>query len=84
VELKDKVARFTATAGGGMDTATGAGAAGPVNLPGAAGDAVIVLVQLGEARPMAERLIERALQVEGTKAAAEVLVAAALRLRGSV
>jgi len=84
VELKDKVARFTATAGGGMDAATGAGLAGPVNLPGAAGDAVIVLVQLGEARPMAERLIERALQVEGAKAAAEVLVAAALRLRGSV
>ena len=47
-------------------------------------DASAVLVQLGEARPTAERLIERALQVEGAKAAAEVLVAAALRLRGSV
>jgi hypothetical protein len=67
-----------------MDAAVGAGAAGSVNLPGAAGDAVIVLVQLGEARPLAERLIERALQVEGAKAAAEVLVAAALRMRGSV
>ena len=85
VELKDKVARFTATAGGGMDAAV-AGATGTSGgaLAGAAGDAVIVLVQLGEARPIAERLIERALQVEGAKAAAEVLVAAALRLRGSV
>jgi Holliday junction DNA helicase RuvA len=85
VELKDKVARFTATAGGGMDAAVVGGVvAGAGALAGAAGDAVIVLVQLGEARPMAERLIERALQVEGAKAAAEVLVAAALRLRGSV
>jgi Holliday junction DNA helicase RuvA len=85
VELKDKVARFTATAGGGMDAAVAGGAVMVTSaLAGAAGDAVIVLVQLGEARPMAERLIERALQVEGTKAAAEVLVAAALRLRGSV
>jgi hypothetical protein len=51
---------------------------------GAAGDAVIVLVQLGEPRPTAERLVERALQVEGGKAEADVLVAAALRMRGSV
>ena len=64
-----------AAVAGGVVTATSA-------LVGAAGDAVIVLVQLGEVRPMAERLIERALQVEGAKAAAEVLVAAALRLRG--
>ena len=84
VELKDKVARFTATASGGMEGAVGAVVAGGGALAGAAGDAVIVLVQLGEARPTAERLIERALQVEGAKAAAEVLVAAALRLRGSV
>ena len=85
VELKDKVARFTATAGGGMDAAAAGGVvAGAGALAGAAGDAVIVLVQLGEARPVAERLIERALQIEGAKAAAEVLVAAALRLRGSV
>ena len=84
VELKDKVARFTATASGGMEGAVGAVAVGGGGLAGAAGDAVIVLVQLGEARPTAERLIERALQVEGAKAAAEVLVAAALRLRGSV
>jgi holliday junction DNA helicase RuvA len=84
VELKDKVARFTATASGGMEGAVGAVVTGGGALAGAAGDAVIVLVQLGEARPTAERLIERALQVEGAKAAAEVLVAAALRLRGSV
>ena len=85
VELKDKVARFTATAGGGMDAAVAGGVVTATSaLVGAAGDAVIVLVQLGEVRPMAERLIERALQVEGAKAAAEVLVAAALRLRGSV
>jgi Holliday junction DNA helicase RuvA len=83
VELKDKVARFTATAGGGMDVAVAGGALMATSaLAGAAGDAVIVLVQLGEARPIAERMIERALQVEGAKAAAEVLVAAALRLRG--
>ena len=50
----------------------------------AAGDAVVVLVQLGESRVLAERMVERALQVEGAKAAAEVLVATALRLRGSV
>jgi Holliday junction DNA helicase RuvA len=84
VELKDKVARFTATAGGGKGAAPTEGGASVTALAGAAGDAVIVLVQLGEPRPMAERLIERALQVEGDKAAAEVLVAAALRLRGSV
>lgn len=83
VELKDKVARFTATATGGMPTATVAATMAPA-LAGAAGDAVIVLVQLGEARPQAERLVERALQVEGSKAAPEVLVAAALRMRGSV
>jgi len=46
--------------------------------------AVVVLVQLGESRLLAERMVERALQVEGAKAAAEVLVATALRLRGSV
>ena len=84
VELKDKVARFTATASGGIETAVAGGVAPATALAGAAGDAVIVLVQLGEPRPLAERLIERALQVEGAKAAAEVLVAAALRLRGSV
>jgi Holliday junction DNA helicase RuvA len=84
VELKDKVARYTATAGGGMDAAVAGGAVVSSALAGAAGDAVVVLVQLGEARPLAERMIERALQVEGAKAAAEVLVAAALRLRGSV
>ncbi len=83
VELKDKVARFTATATGGMPTATVAATMAPA-LAGAAGDAVIVLVQLGEARPQAERLVERALQVEGSQAAPEVLVAAALRMRGSV
>jgi Holliday junction DNA helicase RuvA len=85
VELKDKVARFTATASGGMEPVAAVGAAVVASsLTGPAGDALIVLVQLGEARPVAERLVERALQVEGAKAAAEVLVAAALRLRGSV
>ena len=81
VELKDKVARFTATASGGMPAVVPAAAA---SLVGAAGDAVVVLVQLGESRALAERMVERALQVEGAKAAAEVLVATALRLRGSV
>ena len=83
VELKDKVARYAATASGGMSSTVG-GVTPAASLAGAAGDAVIVLVQLGEARPQAERLVERALQVEGAKAAAEVLVAAALRMRGSV
>jgi Holliday junction DNA helicase RuvA len=81
VELKDKVARFTAMASGGMEPVVAASAA---SLVGAAGDAVVVLVQLGESRVLAERMVERALQVEGSKAAAEVLVATALRLRGSV
>ncbi|MCE2875698.1 MAG: helix-hairpin-helix domain-containing protein [Planctomycetaceae bacterium] len=81
VELKDKVARFTAMASGGMQPVVEASAA---SLVGAAGDAVVVLVQLGESRVLAERMVERALQVEGAKAAAEVLVATALRLRGSV
>ena len=81
VELKDKVARFTAMASGGMEPVVAANAA---SLVGAAGDAVVVLVQLGESRVLAERMVERALQVEGPKAAAEVLVATALRLRGSV
>ena len=83
VELKDKVARYTATTSGGMPSTVG-GATPAASLAGSAGDAVIVLVQLGEPRPTAERLVERALQVEGVKAAAEVLVAAALRMRGSV
>lgn len=82
VELKDKVARFTATATGGMEPV--AATASATAFVGAAGDAVVVLVQLGEARATAERLVERALQVEGARAAAQVLVAAALRLRGSV
>lgn len=81
VELKDKVARFTAMASGGMQPVAEPSAA---SLVGAAGDAVVVLVQLGESRVLAERMVERALQVEGAKAAAEVLVATALRLRGSV
>jgi Holliday junction DNA helicase RuvA len=84
VELKDKVARFTATAGGGMPPAGAVGLPARAAFEGAAGDAVIVLVQLGEPRPTAERLVERALQVEGGKAEADVLVAAALRMRGSV
>jgi Holliday junction DNA helicase RuvA len=83
VELKDKVATFTVEGGEGAGTPAGVPAMG-VAFDGAAGDAVIVLVQLGEPRPLAERLIERALQVEGARAAAEVLVAAALRLRGQV
>ena len=81
VELKDKVARFTVGSGGGVAPMVTPAAA---SLAGAAGDAVVVLVQLGEARALAERLVERALQVEGSGAAAEVLVAASLRLRGSV
>ena len=84
VELKDKVARFTATASGGMPPAGAMGLPARAAFEGAAGDAVIVLVQLGEPRPTAERLVERALQVEGGKAEADVLVAAALRMRGSV
>ena len=83
VELKDKVARYAATTSGGMPSTVG-GTTPTASLAGAAGDAVVVLVQLGEPRPTAERLVERALQVEGVKAAAEVLVAAALRMRGSV
>jgi len=79
VELKDKVARFTMMQGGAGERVATAVAIG---FSGAPGDAVVVLMQLGEPRATAERLIERALQLEGDKAAAEVLVAAALRMRG--
>ncbi len=80
VELKNKVARFTASDAGGVPNTVPAPETTAFSGPPA--DAVVVLVQLGENRSIAEQLIERALQVEGSKAAAEVLVAAALRLRG--
>jgi len=76
VELKDKVARFTL---GATNKARSTGAA---KLSGAVADAVVVLMQLGESRVVAERLAERAALVVGKSAAAEAIVAAALQLKG--
>ena len=76
VELKDKVARFTL---GATNPARPTGAA---KLSGAVADAVVVLMQLGESRVVAERLAERAALVVGKSAAAEAIVAAALQLKG--
>ena len=76
VELKDKVARFTL---GATHPARSTGAA---KLSGAVADAVVVLMQLGESRVVAERLAERAALVVGKSAAAEAIVAAALQLKG--
>jgi len=78
VELKDKVARFTLGATGS------ARAGGAAKLSGAVADAVVVLMQLGEPRVVAERLAERASLVAGKSAAAEAIVAAALQLKGQV
>jgi holliday junction DNA helicase RuvA len=76
VELKDKVARFTL---GATNPARSTGAA---KLSGAVADAVVVLMQLGESRVVAERLAERAALVVGKSAGAEAIVAAALQLKG--
>jgi hypothetical protein len=42
----------------------------------------VVLMQLGEPRVVAERLVERAALVVGKSAAADAIVAAALQLKG--
>ncbi len=78
VELKDKVARFTV----GSTGSARAGAA--TKLSGAVADAIVVLMQLGEPRAVAERLAERAALVVGKSAAAEAIVSAALQLKGQV
>ena len=76
VELKDKVARFT------LGATNPARSTGTAKLSGAVADAVVVLMQLGESRVIAERLAERAALVVGKSAAAEAIVAAALQLKG--
>ena len=76
VELKDKVARFT------LGATNPARAIGAAKLSGAVADAVVVIMQLGESRVVAERLAERAALVVGKSAAAEAIVAAALQLKG--
>ena len=78
VELKDKVARFT------LGATNPARAIGAAKLSGAVADAVVVIMQLGESRVVAERLAERAALVVGKLAAAEAIVAAALQLKGQV
>ena len=78
VELKDKVARFT------LGATNPARAIGAAKLSGAVADAVVVIMQLGESRVVAERLAERAALVVGKSAAAEAIVAAALQLKGQV
>ncbi len=76
VELKDKVARFT------LGATNPARSTGTAKLSGAVADAVVVLMQLGESRVVAERLAERAALVVGKSAGAEAIVAAALQLKG--
>ena len=76
VELKDKVSRFTAGA------TNSARVGGAVKMSGAVADALVVLMQLGEPRVVAERLVERAALVVGKSAAADAIVAAALQLKG--
>ena len=76
VELKDKVARFT------LGATNPVRAIGAAKLSGAVADAVVVIMQLGESRVVAERLAERAALVVGKSAAAEAIVAAALQLKG--
>ena len=76
VELKDKVARFT------LGATNPARSTGSAKLSGAVADAVVVIMQLGESRVVAERLAERAALVVGKSAAAEAIVAAALQLKG--
>ena len=76
VELKDKVSRFAAGA------ANSARVGGAVKMSGAVADALVVLMQLGEPRVVAERLVERAALVVGKSAAADAIVAAALQLKG--
>ena len=76
VELKDKVARFT------LGATNPARSTGTAKLTGAVADAVVVLMQLGESRVVAERLAERAALVVGKSAGAEAIVAAALQLKG--
>ena len=76
MELKDKVSRFTAGA------TNSARVGGAVKMSGAVADALVVLMQLGEPRVVAERLVERAALVVGKSAAADAIVAAALQLKG--
>ena len=76
VELKDKVSRFAAGA------TNSARVGGAVKMSGAVADALVVLMQLGEPRVVAERLVERAALVVGKSAAADAIVAAALQLKG--
>jgi holliday junction DNA helicase RuvA len=75
-ELAGKVAEF-ATAVTGKMSAAAVGAARPA----AEEDAIAFLMTLGERRPDAERLLERARQADATLKSSEQLVREMLRLR---
>lgn len=74
VELKEKVSRFI----GSTVLAEPKGDSGGGRL---LVDATAVLVQLGEPRPVARQLVDRALAADPTLATADEVVTAALRLR---
>ena len=75
VELKEKVGRFVGSTV--LAEPKGEAAAGGRLLV----DATAVLVQLGESRPVARQLVDRALAADPTLATADEVVTAALRLR---
>jgi Holliday junction DNA helicase RuvA len=76
-ELAGKVAEFATAAVSGQMSAAAVGAARPV----AEEDAIAFLMTLGERRPDAERLLERARQAHPDLKTSEALVREMLRLR---
>lgn len=81
LDLAEKVEeRFASLAGGAESGSTSA-----ETRPADGGqDAITVLVQLGEARPIAAELIDRVRRADSTITEADAFVAAALRLKSSV
>jgi Holliday junction DNA helicase RuvA len=81
LDLAEKVEeRFASLAGGDERGSTSA-----ETRPADGGqDAITVLVQLGEARPIAAELIDRVRRADSTITEADAFVAAALRLKSSV
>jgi len=75
VELKDKMDRF-------LGATLAVEPKGPATGPGRLlVEAVAVLVQLGESRPVARQLVDRAIAADPALATADEVVTAALRLR---
>jgi Holliday junction DNA helicase RuvA len=75
LELRDKMNRFL----GSTELREPKPAGGPA--AALLADAIAVLVQLGEPRPMARQLAERAVSVDRTLDSADAVVTAALRLK---